>query len=337
VADTRAHLQQAQISRHAFHNSMELQSPLENKFGFLRAQFDFSYRVPRFDVDLAFYSGSILSHYTDLNGFLGIVESAGFWLSDHRFLNDTQEFEDGRNLTIRLLRRMADKKRYVNFRAVLINVATTLEKHKENPYYVCSFSKIPDSLDQWRAYGQIGTGIFILFRNSPDGLNPFNLPPILVSRKVVYRDQAKAKILLVEIRKYALEYQADLAHGNNICEGDWVSQMATWLSMKFINLKHEAYASEQEVRLILPSDHVDKFHGIKHRAGKYGIVPYVSTSDWYRNHLRPGSEPFRLPIQEVRVGPAANQDALIQSIEVFLANKGYGSVLVRKSDVPFRG
>ncbi|TXC79088.1 DUF2971 domain-containing protein [Paraburkholderia azotifigens] len=316
---------------------MKHQSPHENKFGFLRAQFDYAYRARRFDIDLAFYSGLTLCHYTDLNGFVGIVDSAGFWLSDHRFLNDAQEFEDGRILTISLLRRMAEKKRYKNFRDVLGNVAASLEQHKEDPYYVCSFSKVPDSLDQWRAYGQNGAGISIVFGNSSGGRSPFNLPPVLVTRKVVYDDHAKARILLAEIRKYAFEYELDVKHGNTIREDDWVSQMTTWLSMNFINFKHKAFASEQEVRLIVATDHIKEFHELKHRAGKYGIVPYVSTGGWNQDNLASESESFRLPIEEVRVGPAANRDALIRSIEVFLTDKGYKNVLVKRSDVPFRG
>ncbi|BCB61392.1 hypothetical protein HaloA020_20930 [Halomonas sp. A020] len=45
----------------------------------------------------------------------------------------------------------------------------------------------------------------------------------------------------------------------------------------------------------------------------------------------------KLPIVEVRVGPAVNQDMTAKSIQEYLKYKGYEGGQVIKSDVPYRG
>ncbi|WP_287831619.1 DUF2971 domain-containing protein [Idiomarina sp.] len=288
-------------------------------------------------LHLFFYTGETISHYTNLSGLFGIVESGGFWLSDHRFLNDAEEFENGRKLTNNLLKKLAHKSRYVCFKDVLLEAISQLESYSEDPYYVCSFSKKPDSLDQWRSYGGNGQGISITFDNARKSLSHFFAMPILTVSKVIYSDNDKIKLLLRTIRRYKKEYVLDLEYGNRVDVEDWGEYLARHLALEFINFKHPEYASEKEVRMAVSSSHLHHFQGIKHRVGKDCIIPYITSKDIYDESFEKHLGTDKLPIIEVRVGPAVNQDMTARSIAEYLACKGYSGVEVIKSDVPYRG
>jgi hypothetical protein len=315
---------------------MEISDPKECTFGFLRAQFNRG-SPKHFDMDLFFYTGETISHYTDLGGLFGIVESGGFWLSDHRFLNDTEEFENGRKLTNNLLKRLAGKKAYSHFKDILLETVSQLENYCEEPYYVCSFSKKPDSLDQWRSYGGNGQGLSITFDNTRKSLSHFFAMPILSVSKVLYNDSEKMKLILRTIRRYKKEHFVDLEHGNPIDIEDWSDELAKHLALEFINFKHPEYASEQEIRMAVSSSHLNHFQGIKHRVGKDCIIPYITSKDIYNESFEEHLGTNKLPITEVRVGPAVNQDMTAKSIKEYLTCKGYKRVRVIKSDVPYRG
>lgn len=315
---------------------MDVTSPEECTLGFLRAQFNRG-NPKHFDMDLFFYSGETISHYTDLSGLYGIVESGGFWLSDHRFLNDTEEFENGRKLTKNLLRKLIAKSRYSGFKEVLSETISQLENYSEQPYFVCSFSKKPDSLDQWRSYASNGQGISITFDNTRKSLSHFFAIPILSVSKVLYDDREKLKLILRTIRRYRKEHLVDLEYGNRIDLEDWGSEMAKCLAIEFINFKHPEYSSEQEIRMAVSSSHLNHFKGIKHRVGKDRIIPYITSKDIYNESFEEHLGTDKLPITEVRIGPTSNQDMTAKSIEEYLIYKGYDSIKVIKSDVPYRG
>ena len=314
---------------------MDLSSPKECQFGFLRAKFNRDSYPKHFDIDLFFYSGKTLSHYTDLHGLYGIVESGGFWLSDHRFLNDTEEFENGRKLTSNLLERMANIDRHKTFSSVLKETIVKLSGYSEQAYYVCSFSKRADSLDQWKSYANNGHGISITFNNyQKKPSSHFFVMPIMAASKVLYEDSDKVKILIRTIRRYESEYIKDIEHGNHIDLDDWSAQLAQRLAMEFINFKHPEYSSEEEIRMAVPTSYLHHFKGIKHRPSTDRIIPYITSKDIYDIG---GLGEELLPISEIRVGPAINQDMTVRSIQEYMENKGYASVSVIKSNVPYRG
>lgn len=160
---------------------------------------------------------------------------------------------------------------------------------------------------------------------------------ILSVSKVIYEDVEKAKILLRTIRKYKYEYHLDKKHGNDVDVQDWVTDLSTWLAMEFIHFKHPEYSSEQEVRLIVATDHLHHFNDVKHRVSKDRIVPYISSKDIYNSSFVEHVGTELLPILEVRVGPTVNQELTAKSIKEYLARKGYASVKVIQSNVPYRG
>lgn len=311
-------------------------SPKDNPFGFLRAQFNNS-SLKHNDLDLFHYSGQTITHYTDLHGLYGIVESGSFWLSDHRFLNDSEEFENGRKLTIDLLKLLSEKSNYASFKSILLETIKELEIYNEKPYYVASFSKKPDSLDQWRSYASNGNGISITFDNTRKSLSHFFAMPILSACKVVYSDKEKIKIILKTIRKYKKEHDIDINYGNKVNVDFWSEELSRFLALEFINFKHSEYSSEQEIRIAVSSSHLKHFKKIQHRVNNDRIIPFISTSDIYDEKFIELIGTDKLPITEVRIGPKNNQDITARSIKEYLRNKEYSNVKVVKSNVPYRG
>jgi hypothetical protein len=135
-------------------------------FGWLRARLGKTYKVKHFDMDWFDYQGAEITHYTNFSGFFGIVESGGLWLSDHRFLNDSEEYHNGRILALNILTKLGPKAKFKTFRNVLVAAADILEKIAEKACYVCSLSIAKDSLDQWRAYSSDDHSVAITFNNS---------------------------------------------------------------------------------------------------------------------------------------------------------------------------
>ena len=93
-------------------------------------------------------------HYTTEEAFHGILESSELWLTNAEFVNDITEcnalsqqddlFEDYELSFNRYVEKWWDW--------------FFKDKNQRENYYIASFSKEPDSLEQWRAYGSICIG-----------------------------------------------------------------------------------------------------------------------------------------------------------------------------------
>lgn len=318
---------------------MSSQLTVENcQFGFLRAQFDAAYRFKGSDWDCFAYDGPLLAHYTNLKGLVGIVDSGGFWLSDFRFLNDTEEYRNGSRIAKEVISRVSSRRRHKDFSSILRKAANCLSEHPSKTYFVCSFSSLVDSLEQWRGYASSQDAVAIVFQNkSRLQLSHFTVMPILVPQKVIYDDSAKRKRLLRVIAKYSMEFRKDLAYGHPVDEDDWAQQLSSALSLDFMIFKNRAFAAEQEIRLVVSEDHVKHFGSIKHRVSESRIIPYICSSDLYNESFLEHYGSKQLPILEIRVGPTANQAITTDSVKVFLTNNGYLNVPVTPSAVPYRG
>ena len=43
-------------------------------------------------------------HYTSIDGFMSILQNRDFWISNIRFMNDSQEFENGKEICQRIVK-----------------------------------------------------------------------------------------------------------------------------------------------------------------------------------------------------------------------------------------
>ena len=82
----------------------------------------------------------------------GIIESKKIWLSDYRYLNDSSELEHGFDIFKKVLYKLKRKRAYKCVSGVINHCFKEVLPYVNSPTYVASFSRLGDSLSQWKAY-----------------------------------------------------------------------------------------------------------------------------------------------------------------------------------------
>lgn len=101
-----------------------------------------------------------LFHYTDVGAVKAILEKRELWLTDIRFLNDSQELNDGVEYILEALNSYIPDGSvsgdYLERAQEMLtaSIAEHIPRYVDvEPTFVCSFSEAGDQLSQWRAYG----------------------------------------------------------------------------------------------------------------------------------------------------------------------------------------
>lgn len=287
-------------------------------------------------------------HYTSDDGIAGIISNHEIWMSNTAFMNDTTELRtlhgDDRSIlkdsdftNEEMRREWHDMKQWRSF---------------DTNYYMASFSRAKDLLEQWRAYGSFCIG--------------FDSKKLRLRKGVpIYRCLYTSK----DIGGWILSRDKDRIWRDNSLGNDAKKILAFGLfyiaSMKYKNVH---FKNEKEVRLITISDHnwsydnnptryEDDLPIHVRRHPLYGFpVPYVKffieqdspgdvrkvkekEMEMKTRKLKEESTKERklLPITEVIVGPGAYQPEAKAACEILLAERGYKNVKVSVSSIPYRG
>lgn len=318
-----------------------LEDPIkEIKLGAIRAQQITIIENCRKFPDLFVKQENKLFHYTDLNGLIGILSNKGFWLSDARYLNDAEELYNGASLSISLISSALQKNRFNQFNLILQNTLENLKLEKYPGHYICSFSLIGDSLEQWRAYANNENGVCIEFDLSKKTKFPhFNCQPRYHTQKVIYNDDIKKRILWSTIIRYKNEYLHDLKKFQpcDITEA-YIHFLTFSLSSVFVNFKNNAFSNEQEVRIIDSSKKLDFYSQKRYRVSGGMIVPYFCTYESKLTEHDNIMRPDNLPIKKIIVGPVNHQKSKMDSITNFISDCGFDEpIQIIQSNVPYRG
>ena len=292
------------------------------------------------------YQGTVY-HYTGADGISGIVDKHQIWMSNTAFMNDTTELKALENATD-ILNDSTNDAVKEEWRGMIHRAGTNGMTQPD--YYMASFSKRIDSLEQWRAYGNFCIG--------------FDAGKLATRRHVFLYECLYTEN---DIRKWILEKES-IPEWSSLPDEDQRRKAAYNLlyaaSMKYKN-KH--FSAEEEIGLVTASHH-DWFypnspgmyeddlpiHSRPHRL--YGFpVPYLkfSTERTSNNRAQGTKETERqmkerklneeakerelLPITEVIVGPMAYQREAETACKILLHERGYKQVTVRVSDIPYRG
>ncbi|WEK03899.1 MAG: hypothetical protein P0Y65_17150 [Candidatus Devosia phytovorans] len=282
-----------------------------------------------------FGHGTDLYHYTSLSGLKGIVEENGFWASDNRFLNDTEENLEGLRLARDTLGHASRRSRISGFASILEGVLEKLSSPQEFGNFVACFSTSRDDLGQWRGYA--AGGLCLVLAKPGDGEVPVFFGPEQMPYKAIYDGRQKRVLLLSIIRRFELQYGLDVvAMGDRMPrahDGHYVDYLSEAIAAGILGFKHEAFKQEAEVRIVLSHRQADLYDGgLRFRIGPTGIIPYLRTGDHNGSKKHGG----RLPLKEVVVGPSPRQTLTAHSVETFLRYKGYSATKVTLSGVPYR-
>lgn len=273
-------------------------------------------------------------HYTSLAGLQGIIKDEGFWASDNRFMNDTEEFGHGVEVALKVLTHAIRRTRNPQFAEVLTAVQIQLSARPAEGNLIACFSLSEDSLEQWRGYGSSG-GVCIEVGDLGDaeGMRPAFYGPDMLPQRVVYDDRSKAILVLQEVRLLEDEYNRDRRVMWDQWPDDHDTEYCNRLTSRLLFLvalfKGSAFGREEEVRIVFSYSNADRFEGIDFRASPLGLIPYLNTGK------RQGMK-GKLPIRKVVVGPSPHQATILQSVRTFMDHKGYQNTPVLLSRVPFR-
>lgn len=102
------------------------------------------------------YRGTVY-HYTSADGITGIIDKHEIWMSNTAFMNDTTELNMLQNANA-LFKDSDFRNDAVKQEWHEMLERQWLREKRQTDYYMASFSKQKDSLEQWRAYGNFCIG-----------------------------------------------------------------------------------------------------------------------------------------------------------------------------------
>lgn len=318
-------------------------------------------------------SDTLLYHYTDANGLLGIINEPSFpkgwrvprfelertlrlWATDVRFLNDTQELRYAGEIFARRFSRAVDDGSINgdalsdHQKAVLRELAfelTSPEAYGEPvQVFAACLSEEGDQLSQWRGYAGGTGGYSIGFSRTVCARFTYFLhpepPEVLVSGVLGFPPN---KLVKVSYDVAEAEQEADraaltvatAAHHRNDFDGSlYFARFHIFETMA--GFKHKGFDEEKEWRLI--THHAAKLPRrtmpVEFRAGARGAIPYLSVAVNIGDKLKGAARPDRT-IEELVVGPSPDQNMRVSAVQQLLEANGHDPDVVRKSDTPYRG
>jgi Protein of unknown function (DUF2971) len=248
-----------------------------------------------------------------------------FWASSAKYMNDSQEFEYGKQKLLDSIVRLRNSGN--SNRIVCRSMERAIRRADPSGTFCVCFSRALDDLAQWRGYGDSGKGVCVGFDRSG-----------LVSRAngicrfVVYKS-AEQHALADAIAQslYSFVYPLMSTHTSGVREQlrfmkiieTGISQAVPALFMLF---KHPAFEAEGEFRII----HTIGF-------GRGGTLTTCFRSDGHR--LIPfvkidlgGGPP---PLTHIYLGPGAANLHNAKGLELLCTRLAIPAITLKQSEIPF--
>lgn len=265
-----------------------------------------------------------LTHYTNLNGLKGIIESRQIWASNVSFLNDRRELHFGLEATIKVIQQLATKSALSKWsKALKVASENLAEGNIPNTYAACFCSK-SDVLSQWRGYGGTEQGVAIVFNRTRLAKSIKNPKASLVP--IVYGLLEAKNQITKDLSDKLQAVQDDIEKTGDLTREQRMEEANSMLSRLLPQFKHTGFREEGEWRIVIQQKAIRS--GVCFRVIKNVLVPYLEID------LKDSSG--KLPISYLRVGPGADQELSKRSIELYLKKHGYEEVEVRVSNIPYR-
>lgn len=270
----------------------------------------------------------IVWHYTDGNGFLGILQSSTLYASQVAALNDSKETEYATDLFKDAVKQvMAEKNSDGNAIAFLNAVLEFVKEEPENPtrgvskFFVTCFSAEEDDLNQWTKYAK-GNGYAIGFH--PAGLNR---EPNSSLYRVVYDRQkqehgAKA-IAEATLRFYMEGLNAERMKDPDLWAREFFEAWDEWVYKLAPLAKDFKWKAESEYRIVHELK-VSEFPHVRFTQKKTMLSRYLALDFpcWVKRRAS------LLPIAKVIIGPGNHPAFTRVSAKLLLEQMGYGDVPV---------
>lgn len=303
-------------------------------------------------------------HYTTAAGLEGIITSNVLRATSYRFMNDSQEPTHATSLleeAAKLIRSSLNPAQAERFDELM-----KFAKRRGLEAFLLCAAREPDLLTVWRGYEldvpyaielDASADLFPV-EQRPDDSHPS--PPAGWGREVYDEDDGGRPILGPDPDDIRIEtsagWQPVQYDGSTAAER--VERIA-WLARKdpepladallpYSNLggidllqpKHSAFVDEREARIVF--DVYPRWKFVKHRPGRFGLIPYIEISAAEKSNQNSANERFvtkpasKLPILAVHIGPSPLGEEFVDALREFLEFNAYPDVPIEKSATPFR-
>jgi len=238
-------------------------------------------------------------HYTNFEGFKGIIETKSIWASDVRYLNDYMEVENGKRWIRHLIKIFYDEFGRFRGSTELLRALTQFVDQETTCFAAC-FCQHPDQLSQWRGYGQSRPGIAVGF--DPSRLTTTTGLPLL---SVNYDDDAGIRAIEQAVRRIVghLKTKSTRTQVQQRIEG-----LLEELFFQMVTLKNSSFREEMEFRLVAKIEN-SAVWPVSYRIKGPVFIPYFTldlSKDW-ENIVR-----------EIWIGPDTLGDITWHSIREFI-------------------
>ena len=273
-------------------------------------------------------------HYTDGNGFLGILQSGRLYATQVSALNDSKETRYATDLFREEIKRViserAQEPEIVKFYQ---SVLEQVQEAPENPtqgvskFFVACFTSRSDDLNQWTRYTKSSPGRFAIAFH-PNGLNR---EPNSTLYRVIYdkaqQEAAVRKVVRATLDFYLSGLTGERAKHPEVWAELFYAAWDEWIYKLAPLAKDQQWESESELRIVHELKIAD-FPDVRFSQKKSSLARYLPLDFpcWVKERVS------RLPITKVMVGPGENQGSTRVSAILLLEQMGYPNVPVEISE-----
>jgi len=281
---------------------------------------------------------TVLWHYTNGQGLLGILSSGTLYSTQVSRLNDSSEIRYGQALFQKALTESVatftgdDRVKQFAIRYLkMIDVVATLmtPPHAPSPFFVTCFSSEPDDLSTWRAYGSGQRGYAIAFKAK----NLFYQPnPLLkVNYDSSLHRELATEVVAATLKFYEEGLQGKQEHEIPAWDQEFIQAWESKVTYLLPLVKDPGFKSENEYRIL---------H--EFTMGELPKMVIMQKETMMTRHI-PLSFPLggeawvpRLPIEKVMIGPCRHPAVTGISVDTMLRKMGYGGGKVVHSVRPLQ-
>lgn len=244
----------------------------------------------------------ILSQYSAISTFKGVIENNNLWATHWAFLNDAKELKRGLEAAKQVIadikqnEKLKTKNQYLWVLEDFISSLTKKEIYNIINVYVLCFSEKKDNLNMWRGYGNGYNSIVIDYNTADLDMNGNTIGIPLIG-KINYNEDEQKKMMLMYLMQYCELIEKINEHFPSQ-KNDAVKYMLGYLIVGIVVLslfmKEKYWNEEKEWRIIFlnPSDELLDF-----KETDKGFVPFVKVPI-FKNHAIKCIKKIRLPKSE---------------------------------------
>lgn len=274
---------------------------------------------------------SIVYHYTDASGLMGILTSGEVWLTDYRFLNDKSEMEHTLQSVRDLIRVKQDTITDKLLTELYDKVRSYWNTNSLGDVYVFSLAEDGDDLSQWRGYAHEGMGFTVGFCGpSLARIAAYEKPGFSLCQ-VEYDYEKQQETLKSALADFEEALRSEIKELPSL-ENLFIDQAASWFDLiariRAVANKHSSFKSEKEWRLIKVIEEEDPENKVKARISGLRLIRYVEAIPRIA-----GEE--KLPIKRIGIGPGFAGKEDIYAVQALCKQTGY-DLEIYFADTPYR-